>query len=117
MIIQQAMGFMTSKIILIANKLQLFTFLYDGPQPVHVIKDKFNLHERAIYDFLDSLVALGYLNREGIKDSSIYSNTRLSHTFLVEGNERYVGGILNMFNGRNYELWGNLEDNLHTGNG
>jgi hypothetical protein len=73
------------------------------------------LHERPHYDFLDALVSLGYLNREGIKDSSIYSNTRLSNSFLVEGGEKYIGGMLEYFNTRAYEFWGKLEDGLHNG--
>jgi hypothetical protein len=89
--------------------------LHVGPQPVHVIKDKFNLHERGIYDFLDALVSLGYLNRDGIKESSIYSNTRLSDTFLVSGTETYVGGFHEIVNNTTYAMWGKLEEGLHTG--
>jgi hypothetical protein len=73
------------------------------------------LHQRSIYDFLDALVALGYLNRDGIKETSIYSNTRLSDTFLVKGTEKYIGGLIEMLDDRIYYPWGKIEDALHTG--
>jgi hypothetical protein len=73
------------------------------------------LHERSIYDFLDALVALGYLNREGLKETSVYSNTELSDTFLVKGTETYIGGFIDMFNSRLYHFWSKLEEGLQTG--
>jgi hypothetical protein len=74
-----------------------------------------NLHERPLYDFLDALVSFGYLNREGFKNTSIYSNTRLSDTYLVIGSDKYVGGALEYLNTRAYEFWRNLEEGLHNG--
>lgn len=86
-----SLAFIKSKVLLIASKLELFTYLSAAPQSVSAIMSKFKLHERAVYDFLDTLVAMGYLNRSGIKRSSIYSNSELSEKYLVKGKENYKG--------------------------
>ncbi len=75
------------------------------------MRRRLGLHERAARDFFDTLVALGFLQREGDR----YSNTRESDLFLDRDKPSYVGGILEMANARLYPFWGNLTEALRTG--
>jgi hypothetical protein len=70
---------------------------------------EFNCTDRNTYDYLDTLVALGVLKREGILESSIYENTETSDYYLDKAKPSYVGGILEMYNERLYKMWGSLE--------
>src|SRR5438093_424605 len=73
-ILQIGMGFWASKTLLAAIKFNLFTVLGSGPLKAGDIRKKLGLHERSLYDFLDALVSLGYLKREGIYETAVYSN-------------------------------------------
>ena len=69
------------------------------------------LHERSARDFLDALVALGMLERQG----DTYSNTAETDLFLDRAKPSYIGGILEMANARLYPFWGTLTEGLRTG--
>jgi precorrin-6B methylase 2 len=73
------------------------------------------LQERGLYDFLDALVALGFLMRTGYKDSAVYSNSADTDLFLDKCKLSYIGGILEMANNRLYPFWNFLEEGLKTG--
>ena len=109
-------GFWASKTLLAALKFKLFTELAKGALTGQEIKTKLGLHERSLYDFLDALTALGFLQREGIKETSRYSNTPETDFFLDKNKPSYIGGILEMLNNRLYRFWGDLEDGLVSGN-
>ncbi len=70
-ILQVGMGFWPSKVLLSAVEMELFTDLAKGPQSRESIQGRMGLHPRASLDFLDSLVALGFLQRI----DGHYSNT------------------------------------------
>lgn len=114
-IMQVGMGFWASKTLLTAVNMGLFTLIAEkdisGPQ---IIK-KLGLHNRSAYDFLDTLVSLGFLERRGLKDSSFYSNSPDTNLFLDKNKPSYIGGMLEMANHRLYPFWGNLEEGLKTG--
>jgi hypothetical protein len=114
-ILQIGTGFWASKTLLAALKFKLFTVLAKGPLPASEIKSKLGLHPRSLYDFLDALVALGFLQREGLYEKSVYSNTPETDFFLDKNKPSYVGGILEMCNNRLYRFWGDLEEGLLTG--
>ncbi|HET7116257.1 MAG TPA: methyltransferase [Hanamia sp.] len=114
-IMQIGMGFWASKTLLAAIDFNLFTLLDDGPLSGSVIQNKLKLNDRNLYDFLDTLVALGFLQREGIYESSLYSNTPETGFFLNKNKPAYLGGILEMANHRLYKYWGDLEEGLTTG--
>ena len=107
-------GFMGSKILLVAVKLGLFDQLRDGPLTAEEIRARLALHPRAVPDFLDALLALGMLDREGEGPAARYANTPVTARYLVRG-EEYIGGILEMYNDRLYRFWGDLEEALRTG--
>jgi hypothetical protein len=70
-IMQVGMGFWASKTLLTAVNMGLFTHLAKGELSGQDIKEKLGLHVRGLYDFLDTLVALGFLKRSGFKQTSI----------------------------------------------
>jgi 2-polyprenyl-3-methyl-5-hydroxy-6-metoxy-1,4-benzoquinol methylase len=74
-----------------------------------------NCTDRHVFDFLDTLTGLGFLQREGLLDSALYSNAPDTDTFLDTNKPSYIGGILEMMNSRLYTFWGNLEEGLLTG--
>ncbi|WP_440882111.1 methyltransferase [Tenacibaculum sp. C7A-26P2] len=114
-IMEIGMGFWASKTLLTAVNMELFTHLAKEELSGEAIKSKLALNGRGLYDFLDTLVALGFLNRKGLKESSIYSNSEESNLFLDKKKPSYVGGMLEMTNNRIYQIWGNLEEGLKTG--
>lgn len=114
-IMQVGMGFWASKVLLAANELDLFTFLSSGPKEVKQIQDALGLHDRAMFDFLDTLTSLGFLEREGILEGAVYRNAPDVDVFLVKGRPAYLGGMLSMANNRLYNFWGSLEEALKTG--
>ncbi len=115
MILELARAFMGSKVLLVAAKLHLFDELRDGLLTGSQIRERLELHPRAIPDFLDALVALGMLAREGDGAAARYANTPEAARFLVRTSEDYMGGALEMFNDRLFRFWSDLEEALRTG--
>jgi precorrin-6B methylase 2 len=114
-IMQIGMGFFASKALLSAVELGVFETLGPGPLARPELREKLGLHERAAADFLDALVALGFLDREGDGTDALYANTRDTAAFLDPASPMYLGGILRMANNRLYHHWGNLTEALRTG--
>lgn len=114
-ILQVGMGFWASKTLLSAVELGLFTELAKAPSTGREIESALGLHSRATYDFLDALVALGFLDREGSGPDARYTNTPETGRFLDRSRPEYVGGILEMANARLYPFWADLTEALRTG--
>src|SRR3954465_2433227 len=114
-ILQVGMGFWASKTLLSAVELGLFTELSDGGLSALQIGTRLDLHERSRDDFLDALVSLRLLARDGDGASACYSNTADTALFLDKGSPAYLGGILEMSSARLYRFWGSLTEALHTG--
>jgi SAM-dependent methyltransferase len=114
-IMQVGMGFWPSKAVLSAVELQLFTHLGSEAMTGEEIGEQLGLHPRAIYDFLDTLVALRFLERDGEGSDGRYRNTAETAAFLDKGSPTYIGGILEMSNARLYRFWGDLTEALKTG--
>jgi hypothetical protein len=110
-ILQTGMAFWASKTLLSAIELGVFTVLADGPMELSMARDALGLHPRSDRDFLDALVALGFLTRADGR----YANTPETDLFLDRNKPSYVGGILEMANARLYPFWGSLTDALRTG--
>src|SRR4051794_7836395 len=62
-ILQVGLGFWPSKVLLSAVEMELFTDLAKGPQSIESLQTRHGLHPRSARDFLDALVALGFLLR------------------------------------------------------
>jgi hypothetical protein len=110
-IMHVGLEFWSSKTLLSAIELGVFTELARGGQEIEPLRKKLGVHERAARDFFDALVALGFLEREGGK----YSNSPAADLFLDRNKATYMAGILEMANQRLYEHWGKLTEALRTG--
>ena len=110
-IMQTGLGFWPSKTLLSAVEMGLFTELAHGPQEFDRLAGRLGLHPRSARDFLDALVALGFLSR----NDGVYSNTAETDLFLDRRKPSYIGGILEMANARLYGFWGRLTEGLRTG--
>jgi len=110
-ILQTGMAFWPAKTLLSAVELGVFTVLGEGPATIETLSQRLELHPRSARDFLDALVALGFLTREGIS----YGNSAEADRFLDKGKPSYIGGVLEMANHRLYPQWTHLSEALHTG--
>jgi hypothetical protein len=114
-IMQVGMGFWPSKTVLSAVELELFTQLGSQSMTGEELGDWLGLHPRATYDFLDTLVSLRLLERDGDGTDGRYRNTAETAAFLDKRSPGYIGGILEMCNARLYRFWGDLTEALRTG--
>ena len=110
-ILQTGLAFWPAKTLLSAIEMGLFTELARGPENLDVLSGRLGLHPRSARDFLDTLVALGFLVRTGEQ----YANTPETYLFLDRRKASYVGGILEMANHRLYPFWSHLTEALRTG--
>lgn len=112
---QVGMGFWPSKALLSAVELGLFTTLGSKGLTGQELAGQHQLRSRAVYDFLDGLVALRLLDRDGHGEQARYRNTPETALFLDATSPAYLGGILEMANDRLYGFWGGLTEALRTG--
>lgn len=114
-ILQTGLAFWRSKALLSAVELGLFSELAQGPRTGEQLRLSLGLSQRAVPDFLDALLSMGFLLREGQGAQASYSNTPQTQMFLDRQSPAYVGGILEMANARLYPFWGDLTEALKTG--
>jgi len=110
-IMQVGLGFWASKTLLSAIEMELFTELGSRWEDLTFLQSRLGLHPRSARDFLDALVALGFLERADGK----YRNTASTNAFLDKRKPSYIGGVLEMANHRLYPFWGSLTTALRTG--
>ncbi len=110
-ILQTGLAFWASKTLLSAIEMAVFTELAREPERFDALCGRLGLHPRSARDFLDTLVALGFLTRTGDR----YANSSDTDLFLDRNKPSYVGGILEMANHRLYPFWGHLTEALRTG--
>lgn len=104
-------GFSAAKTLLSAVELDVFTALARQPGSAADLEQRLGLHPRASRDFLDALVALGFLERQ----DGIYSNTPPAARYLDRESESCIAALLEMVNQRLYHYWAGLTDALRTG--
>ncbi|MEP6786994.1 MAG: methyltransferase [Acidobacteriota bacterium] len=114
-IMEVGMAFWPAKVLLSAVELGLFTKLGGGSMTSSEIQDALKLHPRANPDFVDTLVALHFLDRDGDGPDAKYRNTPETGAFLDRNSPQFVGGFLEMANARLYPFWGDLTEALKTG--
>jgi hypothetical protein len=110
-IMEVGLGFWSSKALLSAIEIGVFTELAQQPGDLAGLRSRLGLHPRAAADFLDALVALGFLERQG----GVYRNTLATDLFLDKRKPSYIGGALEMANNRLYLFWSHLTEGLRTG--
>ncbi|HLY36453.1 MAG TPA: methyltransferase [Candidatus Binatia bacterium] len=114
-IMDVGMGFWPAKTLLSAVELGVFTALGSAAMTGGELRAALGLHPRAVPDFLDALVALRFLERDGDGPGARYRNTTETARFLDQKSPGYVGGFLAMANARLYRFWGDLGEALRTG--
>lgn len=92
-VMRTASAYWNSSVLHVANALDVFTRLADGPLTAPEMARAAGADIRGMEMILIGCVALGFLEKEG----EHYKNSALSDTFLVKGRPRYQGGIVSMF--------------------
>jgi hypothetical protein len=108
---QVAFGFMASKVLFSAIEFGLFTELAKGPLDAEEIQKRCGLHQRGVRDFLDTLVALGMLERRG----GTYSNSVEADFYLDRAKSTYIGNYVEISSLREYQVFDQLSEALRTG--
>jgi len=114
-ILRTGLGFWSSKVLLTAVGFEVFSVLGDKKMTGEELAAELGIHPRGIYDFFDSLVALGFLERDGNGPEGMYYNTEETGHFLDKSKETYIGGFLEMSNARLFGFWNDLGEALRTG--
>ncbi len=120
-ILQIGLAFWSSKTLLSAVEMEVFTELARGPHDLDSLTGRLGLYPRSARDFLDALVALGFLDRHDGKYSNTPSRTisstsiTITDYFLDKHKPSYIGGILEMANRRLFGHWNKLTTALRTG--
>ena len=114
-IMEVGFGFWGSRVLLTAVELEVFTILGDKAMTGGELGKTIGLHPRGIWDFLDTLVALGFLDRDGNGRAGKYRNTAETAIFLDKSKPSYIGGILEMASARLFRYWADLGVALKTG--
>ena len=114
-ILQTAFSFWSSKVLLTAVDVGLFTTLGNRRLTGVELGKALQFHARANPDFFDALVAMKFLDREGDGPQAKYFNTLEGALFLDAASPRYIGGILVMLNSRLFKFWNDLPEALRTG--
>ena len=110
-IMQVGLGFWASKTLLSAVEMEVFTELAKHPEDFKTLQGRLGLHPRSARDFLDALVALGFLQKVDGK----YQNTPETALYLDKRKPSYIGGMLEMANHRLYGFWNHLTEALRSG--
>jgi hypothetical protein len=113
-IIEVGTGFWPSKTLLSAVELDLFSVIGAESISGEEVGARLALHPRAIDDFLDALLASGFLERDGRGSNGRYRNSAEAAAFLDKQSPTYVGGFLELCNARLYGVWGELTEALRT---
>jgi hypothetical protein len=114
-ILETALGFGPSKVLLSAVGFDLFSRLGGGHMTGAELQAALGWHPRGVFDFLDALVAMGYLDRAGDGPSARYANTPETKRYLDRTSPDYIGGILEMANARLFRFWAGLDEAMRTG--
>jgi hypothetical protein len=103
-------AFAGSKALVSAVELGLFTTLADGPLTGEALRAELGLQARGTADWLDALVSLGMLDRDGDR----YANTPATDLYLDAAKPTYVGGMV-IGMAADTSHWDSLTAALRTG--
>lgn len=114
-ILQASVGYRASQALLSAIELGLFTELAKGPRSANQLCHALGVSPRTTPPWLDTLVALGFLDRDGEGECAIYLNTRETSHFLDRNAASYIGGPLESAGRRIFAGWDALLEALRSG--
>jgi ubiquinone/menaquinone biosynthesis C-methylase UbiE len=88
------MGFRESKIILVANELDLFSRMAKEDCSIEGLAAQLKVNERALGIIINALVAMGILLKRGV----LYGNQEIARKYLVKESPDYLGHFLSFLN-------------------
>ncbi|MFC1675655.1 methyltransferase [Planctomycetota bacterium] len=104
-------GYRASKVLHVANSLDIFTILGGKAMTVEQIVSRTGSNPEMMEKLLIACVSLGLLAKHGDK----YANCQLSKQYLVHGEPLYQGDIIR-HSGKVWNFWSGLEEYVSTGN-
>ncbi|MGD2155065.1 MAG: methyltransferase [Gemmatimonadales bacterium] len=107
---EQIADYLADRLVLESAALDIYGQLADGPLGALEVADRLRLEPGATQLFLDALVALELL----VKDGRKYSNSEVADRYLVPSSPEYLGHRLIVAQ-QNWELWSRLPTGLRTG--
>lgn len=110
-IIRTATGFFQAQALFAGIELGLFARLSREAAGAGQIQREFGLHPALTRDYLDALVAMDLLARDG----SQYRTTPAAAAHLDPASPEYIGGFLAFNQRRLYPAWGTLSTFLRSG--
>ncbi len=110
MISRLLIDYRCAKLLFVAARLDLFTLLSGEGAELGEVARRLRLKVRAARIFLDALVAVGFLT----KDGSRYRNTETSERFLVRGRNGFLGDNLK-YQDFLWDSWSSLQRVLRRG--
>lgn len=113
-IMDVAIGYGVSKMLLTAVGMGLYTRLAQAPMTLDQIAAEYDLAHRPAMDMLDMLVSVDLLDRQGQGDSAHYTNTPATAKYLDKASPDYMGGIIELWDMRNYRYWADIKTSLQT---
>jgi len=108
-ILDLAFAFEKSRVLLSACELDIFSVISSRLKSAGEIASELDTDTKATERLLDSLVAIGLLEKKNTK----YANTNISLRFLDKSKPEYIG--LFTHQNRLWNLWGNLTETVKTG--
>jgi len=108
-----AAGFMAAKHLFVANELDVFAHLADGPLPVEELATRAQAPVRTLRIVLDALVGLELLERRDGR----YANTPETDLYLTGRGPRDFRPALRFWNRVSYPRWQQLETVVRTERG
>ncbi|MCG6857428.1 MAG: acetylserotonin O-methyltransferase [Salaquimonas sp.] len=114
-IMRIASGYAISRALLSAVGMGIYTRLADGPMTLDEIMAEYGLLRRPAMDFFDLLVSVDLMGRDGDGEGARYHNTDATAVFLDRNKPGYIGGVLELWDQRNYRFWENLTEAMQTG--
>lgn len=115
-ILDLAFTFWYSRVLQTALDLGLFTALSSSKNrrmTSHQLGMTLRFHPGASSDFLDALVSMNFLRRQGTGEEALYSNSEESRLFCSKDSDMYIGDLLQKCDGQ-YRDWIDLAEILKT---
>jgi predicted O-methyltransferase YrrM len=106
---QLAMSFQSSRILLSAFELDVFTALSGEPKPSERVAQTIGADARATDRLMNALCALDFLKKE----HGLFSNSEVAEKFLVKGRKNYLGGLMHTVH--LWDTWSTLTDAVKAG--
>jgi predicted transcriptional regulator len=94
-----------SQLVLAGIELGLFTELAKGPRSCLQISQALGVSTGGVARWLDALVALGLIDRDGIGEHALYLASRASSHFLDRNSPAYIGAHIEGIGSKSAAEW------------